>query len=288
MPEKENFLKNLQIKAISPPSALQPYIDNYYVYGNSADSPRETFFRALPNGRVELFFLFNGSKIVCQDKKNKQSLSAFLAGIFELTYPMKIKIETNERKFRGISILFTHMGVNQLLGIKLHEVTNRLIDLHSLKDRKLYSQYESISEIEEEKLRFENINAFFLNQLNNKTNQNQRIIPVLNHLEKMRGLLSVERLASELRISYKSLYRMFIDEMGMSPKMYLKIIRFNRACSLLDYGSKPDITEIIYQCGYYDQSHLVREFKSIMKASPKHYLHSHRGKFYFNRAYAII
>ncbi|MBS3769009.1 MAG: hypothetical protein V5A47_10360 [Bacteroidales bacterium] len=59
MPEKENFLENLRIKAISPPSALQPYIDSYYVYENSADSPRETFFRALPNGRVELFFLFS-------------------------------------------------------------------------------------------------------------------------------------------------------------------------------------------------------------------------------------
>jgi AraC-like DNA-binding protein len=103
----------------------------------------------------------------------------------------------------------------------------------------------------------------------------------------MTGLLSVGRLARELQMSYKSLYRLFVDEMGMSPKMYLKIVRFNRACYLLDYESKPNVNEIVYECGYHDQPHFIHEFKSIMKESPKHYLQPDRGKFYFDRPYAF-
>lgn len=287
MQVKENLLKNFRIKAISPPSDLKPYINSYYVYENLAESFRDNFFRALPNGRVELFLFFHGSQIIFQDKKHKQRLSAFLAGIFELSYPMKIRIETNGRKFRGISIIFTHMGVNQLLGINLYELTNRVADLESFKDPDLYSYYKSISEPEEENQLLENLNAFFLKELRNKSNHKQRIIPVLLHIEKMKGFLSVERLSSELRISYKSLYRMFTEEMGISPKMYMKIIRFNRAFYLLNHSFKPNVTEIVYECGYHDQPHFIREFKSIMKESPKHYLHSARGKFYFNRPYAL-
>jgi len=287
MQVKENLLKNFRIKAISPPSGLKPYINSYYVYENLAESFRDTFFRALPNGRVELFFLFQGSQIVFQDKKHKQRLSAFLAGIFELSYPMKIRIETNGRKFRAISILFTHVGVNQLLDINLYELTNRVVDLESFKYRELYSYYKSISELEEENQLFENLNACFLKESRNISSHNQRIIPVLLHIEKMKGLLNVERLSSELRISYKSLYRMFTEEMGMSPKMYMKIIRFNRACYLLDHVYKPNITDIVYKCGYYDQAHFLHEFKSIMKESTKYYLNPHRGNFYFNRPYAV-
>jgi len=285
MQVKENLLKNFRIKALSPPSGLKPYINSYYVYENLAEPFRNNFFRALPNGRVELFFLFHGSQIVFQDKKHKQRLSAFLAGIFELSYPMKIRIETNGKKFTAISIIFTHMGVNQLLGINLYELTNRVVETDQFTD--INRQYETISKVEEEKHLFGHLNTFFLNQLNMNNNHTQSIIPILNHLEKMTGFLSVGRLAHEFQISYKSLYRLFVDEMGISPKMYLKIHRFNRACYLLDSGAKPNITEIVYECGYHDQPHFIHEFKSIMKESPRHYLRSDRGKFYFNRPYAL-
>lgn len=286
MPVKENLLSSLQIKKIPPPLDLKPYINSYFLY-DGEEIPQDSFFRALPNGKVEMFFLFSGSRIIFQDKWHKQRLSGFLSGIFEFDYPMRIKIETNGKRFRGISVLFTHLGVNQLLGINLYEITNKVVGLDSSRYPEIYRQYVKLSEIEKEKFMFENLNDFFLDQLRIKENQPQKIIAVLNYLEHMTGLLSVERLADKLQISYKSLYRMFTDEMGISPKRYLKIVRFNRACYLLDGASKMDRSEIVYECGYYDQSHLLREFKSIMKESPNHYLYSGKGRFYFNRPYAL-
>lgn len=286
MKVKENLLNRFQIKEIPPPLTLQPYIHSYFLY-DGEEIPQDSFFRALPNGKVEMFFLFNGSRIIFQDKQHIKRLSGFLAGIFELNYPMRIKIETNGRRFRGISVLFTHLGVNRLLGINLHEITNRVVGFDSSRYPDIYRQYLKISENQKEKFLFENLNEFFLDQLKINENHPQKIITLLNHLEHLTGLLNVERLAAKLQISYKSLYRMFTDEIGMSPKMYLKILRFNRACYLLDRASKTDKSEIVYECGYYDHSHFLREFKSIMKESPKHYLNSGKGRFYFNRPYAL-
>mgnify|MGYP006298277223 FL=1 len=283
MAVKESLLRSFLVKEIPPPSTLEPYISKYYVYENLKESLPGYFFRALPNGMVELFFFVGGNRIVFREKQHEQRLSGFLAGVFKLDYPMKIKVENNVSQLKGLSVLFTHLGVNLLLGHKLYELTNRIIGIDRFRYQDVYRQYMNISEIEDERLLFENLNEFFLHQLRSKNYQTQRIVPLLNNLEHMKGLLTIDRITSEFGFSYKRLYRLFTDEMGMSPKMYLKILRFNRACYLFDRASEKDIAEIVYKCGYYDQAHFQREFKSIMNESP----HSMRGKFYFNRPYAL-
>lgn len=283
---KENLLRNLEVTEISPSIPLRPYIKGYYLYKGRAGGFQNSFFRALPNGSVEMFFLFGGARIIFRERRHSQRLPAFLAGIFDLSYPMKIRVETTTGELKGISVLFTHAGVNQLLRTKLKDLTNRVTGIDRSGYPDLYQQYMNVYEQEEGEW-FRHLNEFFLSRLRNNNQPTQKIIPMLNKLESMKGVLSVERLASELRISYKILYRKFIDELGISPKTYLKIIRFNRACYLLNQTSKPNVTEIVLKCGYYDQPHFVREFKSIMKESPRHYVNKKRGKFYVSRPYAL-
>lgn len=284
---KNSFFGNLRINEISPSFALKPYISCYYIYENSEDRKQDFFFRALPNGLVEMFYFFNGSRIIFQENRQKRFLSGFLTGIFELDHPMKIKIEVNGRPFRGISILFTYLGVNRLLGIDLYETTNKVLHFDEFWNSDTYWEFVNTLQIGNEKVLFMSINDFFLHQIDAGDHPTQKIIPVLNSIEQMTGPLSVERVAGRLHISYKRLYRMFVDELGMTPKMYLKILRFNRACFMLDRLKEADETEIIYHCGYYDQAHFIHEFKTIMKESPRRYLRTSRGNFYINRPYAF-
>jgi len=276
----------MEVSEITPPTFLRPYINCYYLYKGAAEGFQDSFFRALPNGSVEMFFLFSGTSVIFREKRYSQRLPAFLAGVFELSYPMKVRVETTTGELKGISVLFTHTGVNQLLRTKLKDLTNRVTPIDRSGYPDLYQQYMNVYEQEEGEW-FRHLNEFFLNRLRNNNQPAQKIIPILNKLEGMKGVLSVERLASELRISYKILYRKFIDELGISPKTYLKIIRFNRACYLLNQTSKPNVTEIVLKCGYYDQPHFVHEFKSIMKESPRHYVNKKRGRFYVSRPYAL-
>lgn len=284
---ENTYFNNLRTKEIEPSFALTPYISCYYLYENQEDRLENFYFRALPNGLVEMFFLFNGSRLIFYENRQKQVLSEFLAGIFELNHPVKMKVELDRHPFRGISLLFTHLGVNRLLGVDLCELTNKVVQLDKFWDSKIYWQFNNTLQIGNERLLLMSINDFFLHQLDAHDHPTQKIIPVLNSIAQMTGPLSVERVAERLRISYKRLYRMFVDELDMTPKMYLKILRFNRACYILDRLQKADETEIVYQCGYYDQSHFIHEFKTIMKESPRQYLRISRGKFYINRPYAF-
>lgn len=76
---------------------------------------------------------------------------------------------------------------------------------------------------------------------------------------------------------------MFLDNIGIAPKDYMKIIRFNHACELMTAFPEKDWFDIICSCGYHDQMHFIHEFKSVMKCTPMKFLKISKSNFDFNK-----
>jgi len=106
-----------------------------------------------------------------------------------------------------------------------------------------------------------------------------RINKILKHCVEKEGQLTVDELASETRLSYRTIYRIFTQELDICPKDYLKVLRFCKVCKLLKVYPVIDWSELVYSCGYFDQAHFIHEFKSIMNVSPKEFLNRIKGKF---------
>ncbi|MBC8182113.1 AraC family transcriptional regulator [candidate division KSB1 bacterium] len=64
---------------------------------------------------------------------------------------------------------------------------------------------------------------------------------------------------------------MFSKFIGITPKQYLKTIRFQLSLHKKAQNDKLNITELAYESGYYDQAHLINEFKSLTGQTPKQY-----------------
>jgi AraC-like DNA-binding protein len=288
---KELYFKyfgKTRTKEYYPPMALRPYIVHYMIYENATHDLENNPFRALPNGRTELFFHLNGSQVEFHDNKSRFQLSSFLAGIFRLDYPMKIKISCPSHCFKSLSITFTGKGINGLLDVCIFELTNRIIDVESFwgqEGDKLISQL-SLAQTDQNRIHI--LNNFFLARLYKKKATDQReFLKIIEFLENKYGRITVDELARYLDLSYKSIYRKFYNNIGMCPKNYLRIIRFNRACRLLTQFPNINWGELVYRCGYYDQAHFIKEFKTIMKESPSHFMKTSGGFFYLNRPYCF-
>ena len=61
----------------------------------------------------------------------------------------------------------------------------------------------------------------------------------------------------------------------MSPKEYYRVVRFQRALYLLQNHPGMEFVDLAYSCGFYDPSHLVKDFKEFTGCSPTQYLSSH-------------
>lgn len=90
----------------------------------------------------------------------------------------------------------------------------------------------------------------------------------IHHIIGCSGNIRVSELAGQCFLSTRQFERKFRDYAGFPPKLYTRIIRFQAACG--EYSRKnKSLTEIAYDCGYYDQSHFINEFKSFSGLHPK-------------------
>ncbi|WP_347159200.1 helix-turn-helix domain-containing protein [Pontibacter chitinilyticus] len=86
------------------------------------------------------------------------------------------------------------------------------------------------------------------------------------------GLLPVEQLACYANMSIRSFERHFIEQVGISPKLFSCIARFNRAFALKLKRPEKSWTSIAYDCGYFDQMHLIKDFRKFAGNSPSVFL----------------
>lgn len=60
----------------------------------------------------------------------------------------------------------------------------------------------------------------------------------------------------------------------MNPKEYYRVIRFQRILYMLQDNPEMEFTDLSYLCGFYDLSHLVKDFREFSGCSPTQYLSS--------------
>jgi len=81
---------------------------------------------------------------------------------------------------------------------------------------------------------------------------------------------SIRTIASQNNISSRYLSRLFLQYTGVTPKLYDKIHRFQQSLRLIT-ENRYSLTSIAYDCGYFDQSHFIRDFKHFAGITPSSY-----------------
>jgi AraC-like DNA-binding protein len=94
----------------------------------------------------------------------------------------------------------------------------------------------------------------------------------LSSLHATQGGLGVAELEAAAGISRQQLTRRFREAVGVPPKLYARVIRFRALIDALPHGARPDWSALAAQLGYYDQAHLIADFKAFSGLSPTAYV----------------
>ena len=87
----------------------------------------------------------------------------------------------------------------------------------------------------------------------------------------------VRDLARRVGLSQRRFIQLFTADVGLTPKLYGRVRRFQWARELVRHVPKPDWAAVAASCGFFDQSHLIRDFGEFSGLSPVDYL-SQRSK----------
>ncbi|MBN4683685.1 AraC family transcriptional regulator, partial [Pandoraea nosoerga] len=98
-----------------------------------------------------------------------------------------------------------------------------------------------------------------------------RLDQVSNLILRTGKVLNVEWLAKESCLSLRQYERKFVERMGVSPRYFSKVVRFENAFRMKNKGPHLDWLSIAIRCGYYDYQHLVKDYKELTNQTPTNF-----------------
>ncbi|WP_295720641.1 helix-turn-helix domain-containing protein [Mucilaginibacter sp.] len=109
---------------------------------------------------------------------------------------------------------------------------------------------------------------FLMKYLTKKNLQINGLTRVADILYKCPEIKTIEKLASQAGMGLRNLERQFLAQIGVPPKLFCRLIRFNKAMNLKQRNPQKQWGEIAFQSGYYDQVHFNKEFREFTDSSP--------------------
>lgn len=119
---------------------------------------------------------------------------------------------------------------------------------------------------------FSNLFLMSILIIRNDNSARYAVTAAANRMINNPDLINIEQLATESYMSLRNFQRRFFEQMGISPKLFSRIARFNRAVEIKKTNPHKKWANIAYDCGYCNHTHFIREFKLFSGRSPNAYL----------------
>lgn len=259
-----------------PSVALQPYIMCYYIWENQQQLAVPLEIHSPPNGLGGMVLNYGDPYQVLGENGNWESVpSCSIAGQFTKNYTLRLSGRPGM-----IGAAFWPAGLSRLLGIPMIAFTGQRIDLNLILGKEAAQLECQILESKTNQQRIAVLDEFLLQKLCNSNFTVDVVDYALATIVQHKGLLSISQLSDELCISPRQFRRRFSEKVGVSPKLFSRIKRFNYV-SHLSTTSSGIWMDMVHEGGYYDQAHFIRDFCDFSGKKPSDFVN-------YNRALAAL
>lgn len=249
----------------SPSAELLPFI-KHYLFLDSEGNPTKKL-RLFSDGNTGIVFCMRGY-LISSDKSTYLPHSFLYGQISDfkdlyLTYQASL-----------IIVVFQPDGINKLLGISANELRDKIISVNDFFGWQGSLLYDHLMNLHKTEHRLKALNKFFQELAYNHIPPNQVLIQAsLNFITTHKGIVTIQQLIKHTGYTERHIERAFKESIGISPKKFVGIVKLHSFLKLLRTKSaENNITKICYDSGYFDQSHLIKEFRKYTGITPTDYL----------------
>jgi len=237
---------------IKPDNHLAPYIDAYYTI-ETGSLYRPVTRRIFADGCSEMFINLGTSTPSVNHVTILKPGHIYFGGTMTAS-----NVVNSEPDSRFLGIRFKPSGFSAFYNLPLDTVVNQIIEFP---DKELYALADLDGQLAQR------LDKFFLHKLVNR--KYETITPITQFIEYWQGLVSVDDVAEQHNVSLRTLERIFSKTVGIPPKEFINIIRFQHVAKKLQQADTDlHLLQIATDMGYYDHSHFTREFKRYSGLTP--------------------
>ncbi|WP_162618617.1 helix-turn-helix domain-containing protein [Pedobacter yulinensis] len=243
------------------PPGLQAYVRYFWTIDYAEDGGKDKAIKILADRFPRLIFQNLDGHIATKTENGIVLPTAFLSGIITRQTHYLVK-----GSYSHLGVSFYPHAMKALFGIDAHELTDTLPDLVNFCSAELI---EKLYDAAGHQQRVDLLIQYLLSRLSRKTIQLSAINWMIH--SPLDRLSSVDEILNVVRMSERSLERLFKAHLGISPKKYLRILRFEKAVEMLNQSKRTNLSSLAYAIGYSDQAHFNRDFKEFSGLTPRHF-----------------
>lgn len=249
---------------IPPPPSLALYVRSFWVLEGEASPQTPYIYRSYADGCPELICHYKGG---FNEITPNGTVSSPLFHLHGQSQHYRRFITTEDFNIFG-AYLYPY-ALPLLFSIPSYEASNQTPDWVTLAHADGHCLEEQMMLADNNQQRLQLLSGFLQQKLNNRLVPNKGILASIKQVLFDAETKNVGILADKYSLSVRQFERRFKEYSGFSPKLYTRIARFQSV--LKEYGNKQPLTDIALRCGYYDQSHFIRDFKAFSGHHPKTY-----------------
>ena len=245
-----------------PSSQLEQLIECYWLI--DSEGYREiSEEKIIPDGFPETIWHYGDAYEIKIKNEWQPQTKALLAG--QLTNHFFLR---NTGSSGMIGIKWKPHALHQLFKIDMTNLVDQVVELpDSLQSLFIHLNSTELEKVDESTLI--NLDSHLLATLDLSTEYNITA-KAIEFIHLSHGQSDIESISSQLNISSRSLERHFKKAIGLSPKFYSRIIRLKHVFEMVESGNR-DWADIVFQSGYYDQAHFIKNFKEFIGEDPTSY-----------------
>ncbi|MGI4736547.1 MAG: helix-turn-helix domain-containing protein [Janthinobacterium lividum] len=249
----------------APHPALLEYIDSVFVLNidfRAGGGPSAIYPFVPTHNRFLCFYLHDQVKVKKQTGDFVTKARSIIIGP-QLT-PVTLDLGQHHQ---AIVVNLKPAGMYRLLGIPMAELVDCDFDASLIMGREID---ELLDQLQESRSSQEK-NTLTQRYLLGKLKQLKPMLPfdlAIRQQVQASGNLPIEYVAAQACLSLRQFERKSYERLGLSPKVYSRMIRFSHAYKYKESAPHTSWADIAYRCGYSDQTHFIRDFKFFAGFTP--------------------
>jgi AraC-like DNA-binding protein len=259
-------------RAHQPIFPLNHFIENF-IYFDGISAPH-SLDRFLPDGNTEIIIDLTEQPQHIYDNETLQEIQicrhAWVSGV--RTRPITIPSGDGSRM---LVVAFKKGKAFPFYPFPMNELTDLVADADQVFGRNFHGLREQLLGTRSINRMFGLVEMFLLQQAGDAICEDiatRCIDHALSSILHKPTLLRLHQLSDEIGYSQKHFIDLFRGQVGVSPKQYLKIMRFQRAISAIENNASIQWSQVALKSGYYDQAHFIHDFKLFSGFTPNEYI----------------
>lgn len=255
-----------------PRAPLNDFID-VFIYFERVERDH-TIDRFLPNGDTEILIDFHDTPQFIYDNNSLREIQAchhvWASGL--RTEPITIPSGNGAAM---MVIAFKKGMAAPFFPFPMEEIADCVVDADLIWGSDFGDLREKLLDEKDIGKRFELVEQFLILRFAAVLNVNPCIAFAVEEMTRRPDRLSIARMNQKIGYSQKHFTEMFRKHIGITPKSYLKIMRFQKAVRTIDAAASIEWDMVAQECGFYDQAHFINDFKHFSGFTPEQYSKIH-------------